>query len=113
MSCAQANEFQSVTTSRFTIFQTKLALFTQDKYSQSMCSLELLFEIHLTVTTQPYYDYTKRKCFHIAHVPPRLNPGYAIHGPIIAQDVWTQEQARVQCTQVRICSETRPYVSVK
>lgn len=78
-----------------------------------MCSLELLFEIHLTVTTQPYYDYTKRKCFHIAHVPPRLNPGYAIHGPIIAQDVWTQEQARVQCTQVRICSETRPYVSVK
>ena len=78
-----------------------------------MCRLELFFEVHLTVTTQPHYDHTKRKRFQIAHVPRRLNPGYAVHGPIIAQNVRTEKQARVQCAQIRIRSETRPYVSVK
>ena len=69
MSCAQATNSD--------LLQLPPLLYSRQKLSKTMytkqmhCQTDVLPEtVHLTVTTQPYYDYTKRKCFHIAHVPP-------------------------------------------
>lgn len=69
--------------------------------------------MHLTVKTQPCHAQRKPNRSHIAHVQPGLNPGYAVHGPIITQDVRTQQKTHVQCAQVRIRPKAGPKVRVK
>ena len=68
---------------------------------------------YLTVKAQACHDLSEDKRFHIAHVPPGLNPGYAVHGPIITKTVWTQKMTRVQCAQISVGSKASPKIRVK